>query len=106
MKQDVAEHIKQVAVEAARTVLQDAAIAKSAFDKETSMNIRQIQVDIGEIKDVLKTNMVSKEEFKPICDASLDHEIRIRAIEKWMWGAIAVISVAEAVIGFLTYLNK
>jgi len=106
MKTPPEEKIRQLATEAAKTILQDAAVAKSALDTQTSMNIKQIQSDISEMKDILKTNMVSKEEFKPVQDSTDDHEIRIRAIEKWMWGAVGVIAVAEVVIGLYTYMNK
>ena len=94
------EQIKRVATDAAKTVLQDAAIAKVKLDTETAGNIQRIQADISEMKEILKTNTVSKEEFRPIQDQVIDHEARIRAIERWVWGAVGVLAVAEVVIGW------
>jgi hypothetical protein len=70
------------------------------------MNIKQIQNDIGEIKEILKTNMVSKDEFRPVQESTSDHEARIRAIEKWMWGAVGVMAVAEAIMGIYLTVHK
>ena len=106
MKQSQADHIKQLATEAAKTVLQDTAVAKSALDTQTSMNIKQIQSDISEMKEILKTNMLSKEEFHPVQEQAADHETRIRIMEKWMWMAIGIVGFAEVVIGLYVYAHK
>jgi len=35
-----------------------------------------------------------------------DHEQRLRFLERWVWGAIAVLSVAVIVIGWLVLIRK
>jgi hypothetical protein len=55
-------------------------------------DIKLLQADVREIKDSQSKKLD-------------DHEERIRFIERWVWGAVAVLYVANVIFGFYIALH-
>jgi hypothetical protein len=61
--------------------------------------VKQVRVDIKELKDGTATRLSDLENNHVTRDEYKDHETRLRFVEKYVWGAIAIISLIN-LVGF------
>jgi len=67
--------------------------------------VKQIRVDIKELKDGTSDRLKTLEDDRVTQKEHLDHENRIRFIEKYVWGAIGIIGLIN-IIGFAYIISK
>ena len=110
MRESAEDKIKQVARDAASELLSTAQAAASALNAKTSTDIEWIRSDIKEIKEKLDGKFVPKEDFdmmmKSVATRALDHEDRLRLLERWGFAAIGVLYVASIIIGWVVLMKK
>jgi hypothetical protein len=67
--------------------------------------VKQIRTDIKELKDGTQTRLSNLETDRVTQKEYLDHENRLRFIEKYVWGAVGIIGLIN-LIGFAYIISK
>lgn len=67
--------------------------------------VKQIRTDIKELKDGTSDRLKSLEDDRVTQKEFQDHEVRLRFIEKYVWGAVGIIGLLN-LIGFAYIIQQ
>lgn len=89
--------------------LANAKVQSDIKTAEMAVDVGYIKRDVAEIKETLKgigTNFVSVTEYNEHLKTDIDHETRIRFLERWIWIAIGALAIIQIVVGIAIKMYK